>query len=110
MKLAAKNIKELRGDAVLVKGIMPETKKGSLYLPENYITLDDANRRKVWKGEIVKFGTDVDFEQFGADRPEIKDVVFLAPESIDCPHFKDGEDVMFIVRDEDILAKETVEA
>lgn len=103
------SLKAVLGDAVLVKYIPPPNMAGRLHVPES-ARKNDSGRRSAWKGEVVKFGEDVDFEQWKPHTVSPGDAVFISPEALDCPSFYAVEDDVkeryVFVRDEDIIGKE----
>lgn len=107
MDLDPESIKELKGDAVLVRLLpIPERTSRGFYIPASAADGIKRARRKAWRAEIVKFGDKVEFEDFGEPRPAVGDTVLADPASKDCPGFQHGEETYLIVRDEDLLAQE----
>lgn len=109
MELNPECIKQLKGDAVLVKELRPPEMRRGFYVPA--VAADNMRkaRKRSWRAEVVRFGDKVDFEAFGAVRPGEGEVVIVSPEAKDCPGFTHGEETYLIVRDEDLLAREVAE-
>jgi len=106
----------VKGDAILVEALLlgPE-KIGSIYVPDSAKRNGHKSRRSAWRGRVVMFGEDVDHKQWAPHEVSVGDVVLLAPESAECPRIYDDDDgsherPYIFVRDEDVLAKEVIDA
>lgn len=106
MELQAESIKELLGDAVLVRRSHGEETRRGFYVPVSCRDNRDERRRACWSAVVVKLGPRVDSERWKPYTIGVGDKVWLNPVAFDCPSFKDGQDKLYVVRDEDIEAVE----
>ncbi len=101
MNIEAKQVNYVKGDKIMVLEEKRPEKAGSFYVPDNY--RDNKNRKACWKAKVLKFGDKIDFSYWKPYTVSVGETVLIDPVAIYCPSFKEGDDRIIFIRQEDIF-------
>ena len=106
MQLELSNVKQWKGDVVVVEPLSGADKVGSIYIPANHRDQKEDSGC-LWSAVVRAFGDAIDRKVYGWQNVAIGDTVWMRPFSRQCPNFVDKSGKRYVIaRQEDVFCAE----